>query len=152
MWLQDNAPPKVAFWDNDSLAALLAMELSADLLILLTDVGGLYTGPPDNPSSEIISSYCPDVHDPLIKFGQKSGGGRGGMVAKVGFQAAALAVNMDRPDWGLDTSLRHIARWQRWPMLLLKFESACLQLRLYLLDAMTRTTACQAAATSLDLR
>eukprot|EP00891_Asterochloris_glomerata_P004462 jgi/Astpho2/4462/Aster-00071 len=80
---KDNAPPKVAFWDNDSLAALLAMELSADLLILLTDVGGLYTGPPDNPSSEIISSYCPDVHDPLIKFGQKSGGGRGGMVAKL---------------------------------------------------------------------
>ena len=127
LWLQDNAPPKVAFWDNDSLAALLAMELSADLLILLTDVGGLYTGPPDNPSSEIISSYCPGVHDPLIKFGQKSGGGRGGMVAKVGSRAAALALDIASPDWRSGSGLRHVARWQGWPLLPLKLERAGLR-------------------------
>ena len=49
--VQENAP-NVPFWDNDSLAALLAIELRADLLILMTDVNGLYTGPPADPASE----------------------------------------------------------------------------------------------------
>ena len=31
----------------------------------------------------VIHTYCPQVHDELIKFGNKSGGGRGGMTAKV---------------------------------------------------------------------
>lgn len=39
------------FRDNDGLAALLAVELRADLLVLLTDVDGLYTGPPGQESS-----------------------------------------------------------------------------------------------------
>ena len=37
------------FWDNDSLAALLAIELKADLLVLMTDVPGLFTGLPFLP-------------------------------------------------------------------------------------------------------
>lgn len=40
------------FWDNDSLAALLAIELNADLLLLMTDVDGLFTGPPADPASK----------------------------------------------------------------------------------------------------
>lgn len=75
--------PRVAFRDNDGLAALLAIELKADLLILLTDVAGLYDGPPSDPNSNFIPTYCPDVHDDLIKFGNPSSGGRGGMVSKV---------------------------------------------------------------------
>ena len=31
----------------------------------------------------VIHTYCPQLHDSLIKFGEKSSGGRGGMVAKV---------------------------------------------------------------------
>ena len=46
--LQGAASP---FRDNDGLAALLAVELQADLLVLLTDVDGLYTGPPTAESS-----------------------------------------------------------------------------------------------------
>lgn len=75
--------PRVAFRDNDGLAALLAIELKADLLILLTDVAGLYDGPPADPKSNFIPTYCPEVHDDLIKFGDPSSGGRGGMVSKV---------------------------------------------------------------------
>ena len=71
-----------------SLAALLAVELQADLLMLMTDVDGLYTGPPNEPASEIISTYCPQVHDRLIKFGIKSDGGRGGMIAKASLRLA----------------------------------------------------------------
>ncbi|XP_015074871.1 uncharacterized protein LOC107018808 [Solanum pennellii] len=37
-----------------SLVALLALELNPDLLVLLSDVEGHYTGPPSDPQSEII--------------------------------------------------------------------------------------------------
>ena len=75
--------PRVAFRDNDSLAALLAIELQADLLLLLTDVQGLFTGSPADPKSQFIATYCPELHDPLIKFGDPSTQGRGGMTSKV---------------------------------------------------------------------
>ncbi|BBN17949.1 delta-1-pyrroline-5-carboxylate synthetase [Marchantia polymorpha subsp. ruderalis] len=71
------------FWDNDSLAALLALELKADLLILLSDVEGLYTGPPSDPKSKLIHTYLKEKHDDMVTFGEKSRVGRGGMTAKV---------------------------------------------------------------------
>ncbi|KAK9683354.1 hypothetical protein RND81_10G134400 [Saponaria officinalis] len=71
------------FWDNDSLAALLALELKADLLILLSDVEGLYSGPPSDPRSKLISTYVKEKHQGEITFGDKSRLGRGGLTAKV---------------------------------------------------------------------
>ncbi|KAJ4768595.1 Delta-1-pyrroline-5-carboxylate synthase [Rhynchospora pubera] len=71
------------FWDNDSLAGLLALELKADLLILLSDVEGLYNGPPSDSKSELIDTYLKEKHDEKITFGYKSRVGRGGMQAKV---------------------------------------------------------------------
>ncbi|ESQ52668.1 hypothetical protein EUTSA_v10016322mg [Eutrema salsugineum] len=71
------------FWDNDSLAALLALELKADLLILLSDVEGLYTGPPSDPNSKLIHTFIKEKHQDEITFGDKSRLGRGGMTAKV---------------------------------------------------------------------
>jgi len=70
------------FWDNDSLAMRVASLVNADMLVLLTDVEGLFTGPPDLPTSELISTYCPEIHDELIRFGAKSTMGRGGMSSK----------------------------------------------------------------------
>lgn len=67
------------FGDNDRLAALVAAGLDADLLVLLTNVDGLMTGPPDEPSSERIPVW--DGQD--VRFGSASHGGRGGMQAKV---------------------------------------------------------------------
>ncbi|KAF3336420.1 delta-1-pyrroline-5-carboxylate synthase-like protein [Carex littledalei] len=78
------------FWDNDSLAALLALELKADLLVLLSDVEGLYNGPPSDSKSELIDTYIKEKHDETITFGDKSRVGRGGMQAKV--KAAACAA------------------------------------------------------------
>ncbi|KAK9742417.1 hypothetical protein RND81_03G171300 [Saponaria officinalis] len=78
------------FWDNDSLAALLALELKADLLILLSDVDGLYSGPPSDPRSKLISTYIKEKHQGEITFGDKSRVGRGGMTAKV--KAAVYAA------------------------------------------------------------
>uniref|UniRef100_A0A6N2LR34 Uncharacterized protein n=1 Tax=Salix viminalis TaxID=40686 RepID=A0A6N2LR34_SALVM len=71
------------FWDNDSLAALLALELKADLLVLLSDVEGLYSGPPSDPRSKLIRTYIKEIHQSEITFGDKSRVGRGGMTAKV---------------------------------------------------------------------
>ncbi|KAG0498729.1 hypothetical protein HPP92_003420 [Vanilla planifolia] len=71
------------FWDNDSLAALLALELKVDLLVLLSDVEGLYSGPPGEPHSKIIHTYIKEKHHCGITFGNKSRVGRGGMTAKV---------------------------------------------------------------------
>ncbi|XP_065870183.1 delta-1-pyrroline-5-carboxylate synthase-like [Euphorbia lathyris] len=71
------------FWDNDSLSALLALELHADLLILLSDVEGLYSGPPSDPRSKLIHTYVKEIHHGEITFGDKSRLGRGGMTAKV---------------------------------------------------------------------
>ncbi|CAL0324436.1 unnamed protein product [Lupinus luteus] len=71
------------FWDNDSLAGLLALELKADLLVLLSDVEGLYDGPPSDPNSRLIHTYIKEKHQGEITFGDKSRLGRGGMTAKV---------------------------------------------------------------------
>ena len=76
------------FSDNDSLAALVSIEMNAQLLILLTDVRGVYDRPPTEPGSQLI-----DIFDSSMGFkvGEKSLQGRGGMGAKV--DAALNAVN-----------------------------------------------------------
>ncbi|XP_062179841.1 delta-1-pyrroline-5-carboxylate synthase 1 [Phragmites australis] len=83
------------FWDNDSLAGLLAIELKADLLVLLSDVDGLYNGPPSDPRSKIIHTYIKEKHHNEITFGDKSRVGRGGMTAKV--KAAIVASSSGTP-------------------------------------------------------
>lgn len=65
------------------MAALLALELKADLLVLLSDVEGLYTGPPNDPHSSLVHTYVKECHQGVISFGDKSRVGRGGMHAKV---------------------------------------------------------------------
>ncbi|CAJ1801117.1 unnamed protein product [Sphenostylis stenocarpa] len=83
------------FWDNDSLAGLLALELKADLLVLLSDVEGLYSGPPSDPKSKLIHTYVKEKHQTEITFGEKSRYGRGGMTAKV--NAAVCAAFAGTP-------------------------------------------------------
>lgn len=83
------------FWDNDSLAGLLALQLKADLLVLLSDVDGLYSGPPSDPRSKLIHTYLEKSHQGQITFGDKSRVGRGGMTAKV--KAAVYASQAGIP-------------------------------------------------------
>lgn len=59
------------------------MELKADLLVLLSDVEGLYNAPPNLPQAKLIHSYVKEKHEGEITFGDKSRVGRGGMGAKV---------------------------------------------------------------------
>ncbi len=97
------------------MAALLALELKADLLILLSDVEGLYTGPPCDPKSRLIHTYLKEKHDDMVTFGEKSRVGRGGMTAKVyaAWNAASAGIPV------VITSLAHLDSWtnstfQRW--------------------------------------
>lgn len=72
------------FGDNDKLSALVAAKIDADILILLTDVDGLYDKNPKNhPDAKIIKIV--EKHEDLKTFSTdgKSDLGRGGMMTKV---------------------------------------------------------------------
>ncbi|MCB1841384.1 MAG: glutamate 5-kinase, partial [Halioglobus sp.] len=82
---------EIRFGDNDTLAALVANLIDADVLVLLTDQQGLYREDPrHNPAAELVE-LC-DVHDPALDAMAGEGGalGRGGMLTKL--RAARLAA------------------------------------------------------------
>lgn len=68
--------------DNDQLSAQVALSMQADLLIILSDVDGIYSGHPSEPGSRLIRTYYPE-HSTAVKFWGKSRVGRGGMESKV---------------------------------------------------------------------
>lgn len=72
----------VSIPDNDRLSAQVATAMDADLLLLLSDVEGIYSGHPSEPGSRLIRTYYPE-HGTDIKFWGKSRVGRGGMQSKV---------------------------------------------------------------------
>uniref|UniRef100_UPI00358F79E3 delta-1-pyrroline-5-carboxylate synthase-like isoform X2 n=1 Tax=Myxine glutinosa TaxID=7769 RepID=UPI00358F79E3 len=75
--------------DNDMLAARLAVEMRADLLLLLSNVDGLYDSPPGSVEAKLIHTFYPGDQD-AVAFGGKSSVGLGGMESKV--KAAQLAL------------------------------------------------------------
>jgi len=75
------------FNDNDSLAALCARTFGAEVLLLLTDVDGVYDLPPSNPKAKLINFHHSNSD---VAIGEKSSQGRGGMSAKI--DAARFAV------------------------------------------------------------
>jgi glutamate 5-kinase len=83
---------EIRFGDNDTLGALVANLVEADLLIILTDQDGLYDShPSENPDAQIIDRA--DANDArLLTYAGPSSGhlGRGGMQTKV--SAAQLAA------------------------------------------------------------
>lgn len=82
---------QVCFSDNDKLSALVASELDADLLIILSDIDGLYDdNPKTNPEAELIKSVS-EVDDKILALASGvSDGGRGGMETKL--RAARLVT------------------------------------------------------------
>ncbi|XP_041830040.1 delta-1-pyrroline-5-carboxylate synthase isoform X2 [Melanotaenia boesemani] len=72
----------ISIKDNDSLAARLAVEMKADLLIALSDVEGLYNSPPGTDDAKLIDTFYPGDQQ-SITYGTKSRVGIGGMEAKV---------------------------------------------------------------------
>lgn len=82
---------QVCFSDNDKLSALLTSEMDADLLIILSDVDGLFdSNPKENHNAKIITEVA-EVTDEILELGKEaSEGGRGGFRSKL---EAARLVN-----------------------------------------------------------
>lgn len=87
----DQEDIQVCFSDNDKLSALVASELDADLLIILSDIDGLYdSNPKVNPDAKLIKSVD-EVNDEILSLASgASEGGRGGMETKL--KAARLVT------------------------------------------------------------
>ena len=79
------ATHEIRFGDNDRLAALVAMLVKADLMILLSDVDALYTKPPQDPGAERIHEVAFDdaLEGVVIGSTGLSGVGTGGALTKV---------------------------------------------------------------------
>ncbi|WP_031145434.1 glutamate 5-kinase [Streptomyces xanthophaeus] len=86
------ATDEIRFGDNDRLAALVAHLVRADLLVLLSDVDGLYDGDPAQPGTTRIDEVRgpEDIDHVSIGSAGKAGVGTGGMVTKV--EAARIAA------------------------------------------------------------
>ena len=86
------------FGDNDRLSAIVASIIGADLLILLSDIDGMYTDDPNkNPDARFIS-LVEKIDDDLMNMGKDSSGsqvGTGGMSAKI---VAAQIANYSGAD------------------------------------------------------
>ena len=83
---------RAVFGDNDRLGALVASNLGADLLVLLTDVDGVYTAPPSRPDAQRIA-----VMDRSVRFeaGSANARGTGGIASKVRAAQIAASAGVD---------------------------------------------------------
>ncbi len=91
------ATHEIRFGDNDRLAALVAHLVHADLLVLLSDVDGLYDGNPSEPGTARVSEVrsFDDIAHVRLGGSGKVGVGTGGMVTKV--DAARIATSAGVP-------------------------------------------------------
>lgn len=83
-----------SFGDNDQLAAIVGAVVHADLVILLSDIDGLFTDDPKkNPDAEFIP-FIPEINGDILEMGKSDSGsnvGTGGMSAKL----AAARISTD---------------------------------------------------------
>jgi glutamate 5-kinase len=86
------ATSEIRYGDNDRLAARVAQMISADCLVLLSDVDGLYTA---DPTKDATATLIPEIHGITPDIERMAGGaasavGSGGMATKIA--AARIAV------------------------------------------------------------
>lgn len=85
---------EMQFGDNDTLSALVASLIDADLLILLSDIDGLYTDDPrENPEATLVETVeqMDERFDAMAKDSTGSDVGTGGMATKL--TAARIATS-----------------------------------------------------------
>ncbi|MBT9171865.1 MAG: Glutamate 5-kinase [Syntrophomonadaceae bacterium] len=91
------AVEEIEFGDNDTLSAMVASTLDADLLVILTDIGGLYSGNPKLDQAARLISTIGEITPEVRTWAGTSTEAlaTGGMVTKL--QAAEIAVNSGIP-------------------------------------------------------
>jgi glutamate 5-kinase len=87
------ATSEIRYGDNDRLAARVASMMSADCLVLLSDVDGLYTAPPDSAPEARRLDEVREITPEIVSMAGDAGSelSRGGMVTKI--EAAKIAVS-----------------------------------------------------------
>ncbi len=87
------ATDEIVIGDNDTLAAIVAANLEADLLILLSDIDGLYTCDPHKHPDASLLPVVRELTPDIIALGEGKGSalGTGGMKTKL--HAAEIAMN-----------------------------------------------------------
>ena len=99
--LKDGSEVKVNFGDNDKLSSLVASKIEADLLIILTDVEGLYTADPRSGPDAKLISIVEEFTSEIEHLGDSKAAadkpGRGGIktklaAAKVATQSGCAAI------------------------------------------------------------
>ena len=89
---------EMQFGDNDTLSAIVSALIDADLLLLLSDIDGLFTDDPNsNPNAELIH-VVEKLDDHLLKMGKStstSDVGTGGMASKLTAAKLASAAGTD---------------------------------------------------------
>lgn len=87
---------ELMFTDNDELSGLIAQMTKSQMLIILSNIDGIYTGNPTDPESRLISIVKPgkDLSDYIQQ--SKSSAGRGGMQSKssVATNTAASGISV----------------------------------------------------------
>lgn len=101
------ATDEIVIGDNDTLAAIVAESVNADLLVLLSDINGLYTADPRKDPDAKLIPLVNKIDDSILALAGGSGSslGTGGMATKL--QAAKICLgcgcdmiitNGDRPE------------------------------------------------------
>lgn len=79
------ATDEIKVGDNDTLSAMVAVNINADLLILLSDIDGLFTADPHTDPDAKLISVVSEINDDILSLGGKEGSslGTGGMKTKL---------------------------------------------------------------------
>lgn len=89
---------EIEFGDNDTLSAVVAALIDADLLILLSDIDGLFTDDPRQNKDARFIDVVENMDEHLVQMGKKSTGssmGTGGMATKITAAEIATASGAD---------------------------------------------------------
>lgn len=87
------ATEEIEFGDNDTLAAMVAKSVGARLLVLLSDIDGLYSGDPHADPKAVLIPQVYEIDDSILALSGGAGSelGTGGMATKL--RAAAIATD-----------------------------------------------------------
>ncbi len=91
------ATEEIAVGDNDTLAAIVAESAGAELLVLISDIDGLYTADPHKDANAVLIPTVSQITDEIVALGGEKGSnlGTGGMKTKLSAASIATEAGCD---------------------------------------------------------